>query len=83
MHTQGILVGFDNLDGVIRIIREASSNSIAAAGLQNGELLILSLFINFHCSKLSPRNMEFQDMILRGYLLRCCCSVGNYYSSVF
>jgi hypothetical protein len=40
VQTQGILVGFDNLDGVIRIIREASSNSIAAAGLRNGELLI-------------------------------------------
>lgn len=32
---EGILVGFDNLDGVIRIIREASSNSAAAAGLRN------------------------------------------------
>lgn len=43
VQTQGILVGFGNLDGVIRIIREASSNSIAAAGLRNGKLLILSL----------------------------------------
>ncbi|RZB91728.1 DNA gyrase subunit A, chloroplastic/mitochondrial [Glycine soja] len=32
---EGILIGFDNLDGVIRIIREASSNSAAAAGLRN------------------------------------------------
>nr|KYP46938.1 hypothetical protein KK1_031420 [Cajanus cajan] len=32
---EGILVGFDNLDGVIHIIREASSNSAAAAGLRN------------------------------------------------
>ncbi|RDX70160.1 DNA gyrase subunit A, chloroplastic/mitochondrial, partial [Mucuna pruriens] len=32
---EGILVGFDNLDLVIRIIREASSNSAAAAGLRN------------------------------------------------
>eukprot|EP00256_Glycine_max_P070304 XP_025984899.1 DNA gyrase subunit A, chloroplastic/mitochondrial-like [Glycine max] len=31
----GVLIGFDNLDGVIRIIREASSNSAAAAGLRN------------------------------------------------
>ncbi|KRH49591.1 hypothetical protein GLYMA_07G166000v4 [Glycine max] len=30
-----VLIGFDNLDGVIRIIREASSNSAAAAGLRN------------------------------------------------
>ncbi|XP_027359649.1 DNA gyrase subunit A, chloroplastic/mitochondrial isoform X1 [Abrus precatorius] len=32
---EGILIGFDNLDGVIQIIREASSNSAAAAGLRN------------------------------------------------
>ncbi|XP_061357312.1 DNA gyrase subunit A, chloroplastic/mitochondrial [Gastrolobium bilobum] len=32
---EGILIGFGNLDGVIRIVREASSNSIAAAGLRN------------------------------------------------
>ncbi|XP_004499748.1 DNA gyrase subunit A, chloroplastic/mitochondrial isoform X1 [Cicer arietinum] len=32
---EGILVGFNNLDRVIRIIREASSNTIAAAGLRN------------------------------------------------
>ncbi|CAK8570382.1 unnamed protein product [Lathyrus sativus] len=32
---EGILVGFNNLDAVIHIIREASSNSIAAAGLRN------------------------------------------------
>lgn len=40
VQTQGILIGFNNLDAVIHIIREASSNSIAAAGLRNGELLI-------------------------------------------
>jgi hypothetical protein len=34
-------VGLDNLDGVIRIIREASSNAIASAGLRNGEFSIL------------------------------------------
>ncbi|KAL9324925.1 hypothetical protein ACSQ67_005570 [Phaseolus vulgaris] len=32
---EGILIGFDNLDEVIRIIREASSNSAAAVGLRN------------------------------------------------
>ncbi|OIW01978.1 hypothetical protein TanjilG_14009, partial [Lupinus angustifolius] len=32
---QGILIGFGNLDEVIRIIRESSSNSIASAGLRN------------------------------------------------
>ncbi|XP_057445460.1 DNA gyrase subunit A, chloroplastic/mitochondrial [Lotus japonicus] len=32
---EGILIGFDNLDRVIHIIREASSNSIATAGLRN------------------------------------------------
>uniref|UniRef100_A0A2N9HQY3 DNA topoisomerase (ATP-hydrolyzing) n=1 Tax=Fagus sylvatica TaxID=28930 RepID=A0A2N9HQY3_FAGSY len=32
---EGIVVGLDNLDGVIRIIREASSNAIASAGLRN------------------------------------------------
>ncbi|KOM45945.1 hypothetical protein LR48_Vigan06g125100 [Vigna angularis] len=31
----GILIGFDNLDEVIRIIREASSNSAATVGLRN------------------------------------------------
>lgn len=46
VQTQGILIGFDNLDGVIRIIREASSNSVAAAGLRDGKLLIL-IFIDF------------------------------------
>lgn len=46
VQTQGILIGFDNLDGVIRIIREASSNLVAAAGLRDGKLLIL-IFIDF------------------------------------
>ncbi|KAG5069341.1 hypothetical protein JHK85_001718 [Glycine max] len=32
----GIFIGFDNLDGVICIIREASSNSVATTGLRNG-----------------------------------------------
>ncbi|KAL0010598.1 hypothetical protein SO802_005706 [Lithocarpus litseifolius] len=32
---EGIVVGLDNLDGVIRIIREASSNAIASVGLRN------------------------------------------------
>ncbi|KAE9605316.1 putative DNA topoisomerase (ATP-hydrolyzing) [Lupinus albus] len=32
---EGILIGFGNLDEVIRIIRESSSNSIASAGLRN------------------------------------------------
>ncbi|KAL1338642.1 hypothetical protein AAHE18_10G226300 [Arachis hypogaea] len=32
---EGILIGFDNLDRVIHIIRESSSNSIAAAALCN------------------------------------------------
>ncbi|XP_027914502.1 DNA gyrase subunit A, chloroplastic/mitochondrial [Vigna unguiculata] len=32
---EGILIGFDNLDEVICIIREASSNSAAAVGLRN------------------------------------------------
>ncbi|KAF4384730.1 hypothetical protein F8388_004037 [Cannabis sativa] len=31
----GIVVGLDNLDGVIRIIRESSSNAVATAGLKN------------------------------------------------
>ncbi|XP_019459958.1 PREDICTED: DNA gyrase subunit A, chloroplastic/mitochondrial-like [Lupinus angustifolius] len=35
VQTQGILIGFGNLDEVIRIIRESSSNSIASAGLRN------------------------------------------------
>ena len=34
-------MGLDNLDGVIRIIREASSNAIASVGLRNGEFNIL------------------------------------------
>ncbi|KAK3407986.1 hypothetical protein EUGRSUZ_J00313 [Eucalyptus grandis] len=33
---EGIVIGLDNLDGVIRIIREASSNANALAGLRNG-----------------------------------------------
>ncbi|XP_028782026.1 DNA gyrase subunit A, chloroplastic/mitochondrial [Neltuma alba] len=32
---EGIVVGLDNLDGVIHVIREASSNSVASAGLRN------------------------------------------------
>ncbi|KAM4100364.1 hypothetical protein ACB094_05G062800 [Castanea mollissima] len=32
---EGIVVGLDNLDGVIRIIRKASSNAIASVGLRN------------------------------------------------
>ncbi|KAI4323668.1 hypothetical protein L6164_023255 [Bauhinia variegata] len=32
---EGIVIGLDNLDGVIRIIREASSNSVASAGLRD------------------------------------------------
>ncbi|KAG5060640.1 hypothetical protein JHK87_001669 [Glycine soja] len=32
---EGIFIGFDNLDGVICIIREASSNSVATTGLRN------------------------------------------------
>ncbi|XP_054802228.1 DNA gyrase subunit A, chloroplastic/mitochondrial [Prosopis cineraria] len=32
---KGIVIGLDNLDGVIRVIREASSNSAASAGLRN------------------------------------------------
>ncbi|KAE8076288.1 hypothetical protein FH972_014950 [Carpinus fangiana] len=32
---EGIVVGLDNLDGVIHIIRKASSNAIASAGLRN------------------------------------------------
>ncbi|KAK9290665.1 hypothetical protein L1049_008838 [Liquidambar formosana] len=32
---EGIVVGLDNLDGVIRIIREASSNAAASVGLRN------------------------------------------------
>ncbi|GLT70725.1 hypothetical protein SLA2020_427850 [Shorea laevis] len=32
---EGIVVGLDNLDGVIRIVRNASSNAIASAGLRN------------------------------------------------
>ncbi|XP_060968405.1 peroxisome biogenesis protein 12-like, partial [Cannabis sativa] len=31
----GIVVGLDNLDGVIRIIRESSSNAVATVGLKN------------------------------------------------
>ncbi|GAU40740.1 hypothetical protein TSUD_14250 [Trifolium subterraneum] len=61
---EGILVGFDNLDGVIRIIREASSNSIAAVGLRNGELLILKF-------NLSEKQAEaLLDMSLRRLTLR-------------
>ncbi|KAF5465051.1 hypothetical protein F2P56_015083 [Juglans regia] len=32
---EGIVVGLDNIDGVIRIIREALSNAAASAGLRN------------------------------------------------
>ncbi|XP_050209643.1 DNA gyrase subunit A, chloroplastic/mitochondrial [Mercurialis annua] len=32
---EGIVVGLDNMDGVIRIIKEASSNAAASAGLMN------------------------------------------------
>ncbi|EXB97701.1 DNA gyrase subunit A [Morus notabilis] len=32
---EGIVVGLDNLDGVIRIIRKSSSNAVASTGLQN------------------------------------------------
>ncbi|KAF8009652.1 hypothetical protein BT93_J0611 [Corymbia citriodora subsp. variegata] len=32
---EGIVIGLDNLDGVIRIIKEASSNANASAGLRN------------------------------------------------
>ncbi|XP_021827296.1 DNA gyrase subunit A, chloroplastic/mitochondrial-like [Prunus avium] len=35
---QGIVVGLDNLDAVIRILRESSSNAIASSGLRSGEL---------------------------------------------
>jgi len=44
---QGILIGFDNLDEVICIIREASSNSAAAVGLRNGKLLNFFYFLFF------------------------------------
>jgi len=45
--TQGILIGFDNLDEVIRIIREASSNSAAAVGLRNGKLVFKFILLIF------------------------------------
>lgn len=32
---EGVIVGLDNLDGVIRVIREASSNAMASNGLRN------------------------------------------------
>ena len=45
MQLQGIVVGLDNLDGVIRIIRESSSNAVARTGLRNGKL---SMNFSFH-----------------------------------
>lgn len=62
VQTQGILIGFDNLDRVIHIIREASSNSIATAGLRNGKLHILNLFIDFPLYKNIFLKYVFQDM---------------------
>lgn len=44
VYTQGIVVGLDNLDEVIRVIREASSNTAASAALRNGKLLFISHF---------------------------------------
>lgn len=44
---QGILIGFGNLDKVISIIREASSNSAATVGLRNGKLFFKFNFLFF------------------------------------
>lgn len=33
------MIGLDNLDGVIRIIKEATSNANASAGLRSGMLV--------------------------------------------
>ena len=38
-------MGLDNLDGVIRIIRESSSNAVASAGLRKGKLSMYLYFI--------------------------------------
>lgn len=45
------MVGLDNLDRVIRIIREASSNATASAALKNGKLPC-RLFIPLHIALL-------------------------------
>lgn len=38
------MVGLDNLDAVIRVIREAPSNAMASTGLKNGEVYIVLVF---------------------------------------
>lgn len=42
-------MGLDNIDGVIRIIRESSSNAAASAGLRSGKLPLfwISFFLFF------------------------------------
>lgn len=39
------MVGLDNLDRVIRIVREAPSNSTASAALKDGKLPMQAFFI--------------------------------------
>lgn len=38
------MVGLDNLDAVIRVIREAPSNAMASTGLRNGDVYIVLVF---------------------------------------
>ena len=38
------MVGLDNMDAVIRVIKEAPSNAMASTGLRNGEVYIVLVF---------------------------------------
>lgn len=40
---QGIIIGLDNLDGVIDIIKETSSNTMATAALMKGNIFYVLL----------------------------------------
>lgn len=39
-YTKGIIVGLDNLDEIIQVVRKASSNAMASTDLMNSKLLI-------------------------------------------
>lgn len=38
------MVGLDNLDAVIRVIKEAPSNAMASTGLRNGEVYVVLFY---------------------------------------
>ncbi|CAL9004985.1 unnamed protein product [Prunus brigantina] len=70
---QGIVVGLDNLDAVIRILRESSSNAIASSGLRSSELpYVFEFFIFFNLSRSGGSKAPRHDFLALS--LNFCCS---------